>query len=196
MPASNSLIEEKATLRGTARAARQQVSPHEQKAAGVVLAITGLSFLNLKTPRIISGFYPTRDEIDCLPLLATLQGEGHTLALPVIKAKGEPLLFRKWQSGAPVEPGTFKVPVPPPSCEEVEPDIFLVPLLAYDRSGYRLGYGGGFYDRTLAKARTKRSIMTIGLAYDTQEVPNVPRETYDERLDWVLTPSGPIDCKG
>jgi 5-formyltetrahydrofolate cyclo-ligase len=77
---------------------------------------------------------------------------------------------------------------------EVEPDVLLVPLLAFDKHGHRLGYGGGFYDRTLMKLRVKKPVVAVGLAYDELEVDAVPHESYDQRLDWVLTPSGPRKC--
>ena len=77
----------------------------------------------------------------------------------------------------------------------LEPDVLLVPLLAFDRSGHRLGYGGGYYDRTLRDLRRRRPIVAVGLAFGCQEVDAVPHLDYDERLDWVLTPDGPISCR-
>ena len=80
------------------------------------------------------------------------------------------------------------------SAPAVDPDVVLCPLLAFDRTGHRLGYGGGFYDRTLARLRALKPVVAIGLAYDEQRVDAVPHLDYDERLDWVLTPTGPIKC--
>jgi 5-formyltetrahydrofolate cyclo-ligase len=77
---------------------------------------------------------------------------------------------------------------------KLEPDVLLVPLLAFDRQGWRLGYGGGFYDRTLAELRGRKAVTAVGLGYDQQQVDAVPHLAYDQRLDWVLTPSGPIKC--
>ena len=82
-----------------------------------------------------------------------------------------------------------------PDRGEVEPHIVLTPLLAFDANGFRLGYGGGFYDRTLAKLRAKKPVVAVGVAYDEQRVDAVPVESYDQRLDWVLTPSGPLRCQ-
>lgn len=196
MESSQTLVDEKAALRAKARERREKISPAQREAAATALAESALSFLDLSAAKIISGYYPSRDEVDCLPLLDAVEKNGHSVALPFIQAKNEPLIFRAWKSGAPLEPGTFKIPVPPPSSPEVEPDIFLVPLLAFDRAGYRLGYGGGFYDRTLAQVRAKRDVVAIGIAFDEQEMSGVPHAPYDEPLDWLLTPSGPIACKG
>ena len=83
---------------------------------------------------------------------------------------------------------------PLPSAPVLEPDVMLVPLLAFDARGYRLGYGGGFYDRTIAQLRNQKPVLTIGVAFDEQRVDAVPHVDYDQRLDWVLTPSGPLRC--
>jgi 5-formyltetrahydrofolate cyclo-ligase len=94
-----------------------------------------------------------------------------------------------------MDSGVWGIAEPKADKPQVEPDVVLVPLLAFDRRGWRLGYGGGFYDRTLAGLRRRKPIVAVGLAYDGQEVDAVPRLEYDQRLDWVLTPSGPRQCK-
>jgi 5-formyltetrahydrofolate cyclo-ligase len=91
--------------------------------------------------------------------------------------------------------GVWGIPEPKADKPVLEPNVLLVPLLAFDARGGRLGYGGGFYDRTLAGLRAKKPIVAIGLAYDEQQVDAVPHLDYDQRLDWVLTPSGPIRCQ-
>ena len=91
--------------------------------------------------------------------------------------------------------GTWGIAEPLPSRAALEPDIVLVPLLAFDAQGYRLGYGGGFYDRSLAGLRAKKPIVAVGIAYDELKVDAVPHLDYDQRVDWVLTPSGPLRCR-
>ena len=124
-----------------------------------------------------------------------LHAEGFRLALPVMIGKAQPLLMRAWSPGDAMEAAAWGIAEPTADKPEVDPEIVLVPLLAFDARGYRLGYGGGFYDRTLARLRAKQPVVAIGLAYDEQKVDEVPVEAYDQRLDWVLTPSGPLRCQ-
>jgi 5-formyltetrahydrofolate cyclo-ligase len=162
--------------------------------APMALAEIGLGFAGQKPPQVVSGFYPFRSEISTLPLLARLRDEGFTTALPIVLGPGQPLLFRQWADTDAMGKGEWDIPVPLDSAREVLPDILFVPLLAFDRKGYRLGYGGGFYDRTLAKLRAVKSVIAIGTAYAGQEVDMVPRGEFDAPLDWVLTEKGPILC--
>jgi 5-formyltetrahydrofolate cyclo-ligase len=107
--------------------------------------------------------------------------------LPVVIAKNEPLLFRLWRPGMPLEVGRFGTLHPPNDSPLLTPDLVLVPLLAFDRHGDRLGYGGGYYDRTLAALRIERSSRAVGLAYAAQELPELPHQPHDQRLDWIVT---------
>jgi 5-formyltetrahydrofolate cyclo-ligase len=142
-------------------------------------------------PQIATAYVPMRTELDPLPLLSALSMSGLTTALPVVAGKGRPLLFRRWCPGDSTVAAGFDTREPPSENPEVEPDLLLVPLLAFDRRGYRLGYGGGFYDRTLEQLRTRLPAVTaLGVAFDAQEVDGVPHLDYDQRLDGVLTPSG------
>ena len=141
---------------------------------------------------MVSGFSAIGDEIRPLPLLARLMRDGHPLCLPAMQGKGLPLLFREWKPGDPTRDAVWGIHEPLPSAPPVAPDVLLVPLLAFDDRGYRLGYGGGFYDRTIAGLRARQPVVAIGLAFDEQRVDAVPHSDNDERLDWVLTPSGPI----
>ncbi len=150
----------------------------------------GMALLGARGPGYVSGYYPMEGEIWPLPLMAALKAKGHSLALPVMQGKAEPLVFRAWTPGDPLIPGVWGIRQPAPDKPEVLPDIVLVPLLAFDARGYRLGYGGGFYDRTLRALRSVKSVLAVGLALDELEVDVVPHLDYDERLDWVLTPSG------
>lgn len=126
--------------------------------------------------------------------MAWLQAEGFKLALPVMQGREKPLLMRAWSPGDTMAPAQWGIAEPLDDKPEVEPDVVLVPLLAFDARGYRLGYGGGFYDRTLRRLRKLKPVVAVGIAYDEQRVDAVPAESYDEKLDWVLTPSGPQRC--
>jgi 5-formyltetrahydrofolate cyclo-ligase len=138
---------------------------------------------------VVSGYWPFRTEIDPRPLMARLAWLGARLALPVTPPKGsdEPLSFRAWRPEAPLEPGAFGVPEPGADCETVEPDLLLVPLLAFDRAGGRLGYGAGHFDRTLEGLRARRRITALGLAFRVQEVERTPVHGHDQLLDAILT---------
>jgi 5-formyltetrahydrofolate cyclo-ligase len=140
---------------------------------------------------VVAGYLPIRDEIDPLPAMLALSGLGYRVAAPVIEARGRPLAFRSWTPGGTTVTGPFGVPVPAAG-ETVEPDVLLVPMLAFDRRGHRLGYGGGFYDRTIAGLRARREIAAIGFAYADQEMPEVPDSEHDMRLDAIVTDLGVI----
>ncbi|HVR68724.1 MAG TPA: 5-formyltetrahydrofolate cyclo-ligase [Verrucomicrobiae bacterium] len=136
----------------------------------------------------ISAFWPLADELDTRPLIMALSARGHRIGLPVVVKKGQPLLFRLWAPGTELVQGNFRVMTPPPDAPELVPSLLIVPLLSFDRAGYRLGYGGGFYDRTLAKLRAAGgNILAVGVALSVQEVPSVPRDDTDQPLDWIVT---------
>ncbi len=137
--------------------------------------------------QIISAFYPYQSEIDTRPLLGKLAGEGWTTCLPIVLEAGLPLEFRRWLPGAPTIPGVWNIPRPPKDAELLEPDVLIIPLLSFDRQGFRLGYGGGFYDRTLEKLRARKKIIAIGVGYAAQEVDHVPVGEHDQPLDYVMT---------
>jgi 5-formyltetrahydrofolate cyclo-ligase len=141
--------------------------------------------------KVVSAFFPYKSEIDTRPLLGKLAGEGWTTCLPIVIALGEPLIFRRWMPGQPTVPGTWDIPQPTDDAELVEPDVLLVPMMAFDRHGFRLGYGGGFYDRTLEKLRAN---VAVGVAYSMQEVDSVVHGSHDQALDYVLTEKGWHSC--
>jgi 5-formyltetrahydrofolate cyclo-ligase len=136
--------------------------------------------------RTVSGYMPIRSEIDPRPALAALAALGARLCLPVIAGRGLPLGFRAWRPGEPLIDGPFGARVPA-SGAETEPDTLIVPLLAFDGARFRLGYGGGFYDRTLARLRARGPVTAIGLAFAAQAVPAVPRDAFDQPLDRIAT---------
>jgi 5-formyltetrahydrofolate cyclo-ligase len=194
---SQTILEQKRALRARAKSQRASYTAAHRAQAASAVADLGLGFLPpAGATATVSGFAPLADEFRLWPLLRRLAGEGMPLALPVIDGKGKPLLFRAWQPGDATAAGVWGIAEPTPDKPRAEPDILLVPLLAFDREGWRLGYGGGFYDRTLRGLRAHKPIVAVGIAFDEQRVDAVPHLDYDERLDWVLSPSGPIRCVG
>ena len=177
----------KASQRASSTKARDTI--HENAGATAGPKVCELALTNIVWPQgaVVSGFWPYRTEIDLMPLLKRLHENGLNLCLPVVDEMDQPLLFRSWAPGDPTEPGKWDIPVPADSAEEVTPSILLVPMLAFDRRGYRLGYGGGFYDRTLEKLRAEGEITAVGVAYHGQEVGAVVRGVDDQPLDAILT---------
>ena len=137
--------------------------------------------------KLIAGYWPLGDEIDPRPALMALGEAGGQIALPAVAGQGMVLIFRGWRSGDSLESGPFGTAHPPSRAPLVEPDTLLLPLIAFDRAGNRLGYGAGYYDRTVAALRRQKKMLVIGLAYDEQEVPEVPAAQHDQRLDGVIT---------
>jgi 5-formyltetrahydrofolate cyclo-ligase len=185
----------KKALRERMRAWRQDLSQQAVVRAAESVATHGLGFLQPHPTAVVSGFASLPDEFRLWPLLRALSGQGHPLALPVMQGKGNPLIFRAWSPGDTMDSGVWGIAEPKADKAALEPDVVLVPLLAFDVEGWRLGYGGGFFDRTLRGLRARKPATTVGIAFDEQRVDAVPHLDYDERLDWVLTPSGPIRCR-
>ena len=180
------LIEIKKVLRAQVTRTRDMAARETTDASDGLIRNFPTSLIP-EEPSVISGFSPIGSEIDPLPLLADLREKGHDSALPIVVAKGEPLVFRLWSPGDEMASGPFGVQEPLPSAREVVPDILLVPLLAFDRRGYRLGYGGGFYDRTLERLRADGQPVAVGIAFAEQEFDAVPVAAYDQPLDWIVT---------
>ena len=133
----------------------------------------------------MSGFLPIRTEIDPLPAMEEAAAHGR-VGVPVIQRPGLPLLFSRWEPGCALKDGPFGALVPQVA-DYFEPEILIVPLVAFDRSGGRLGYGGGFYDRTLEMLRAKRPTLAIGFAFGAQEAKDLPLEPNDQPLDMLVT---------
>lgn len=170
----------KEDLRRRMRALRSQLATAHPDAAQT-LSLT-------HRPRIVAGYQPFRDEIDPLPLMLKLAAAGARLALPVTPPRDQPspLTFRAWSPGQSLARGGFGVDEPTEG-EVVIPDLILVPLLAFDRRGHRLGYGQGHFDRTLEALRASGTVTAIGLAFAGQELPELPAEPHDQALDAILT---------
>jgi 5-formyltetrahydrofolate cyclo-ligase len=181
------LIQDKRTLRSAMLAWRAGLDEAERRTAAGGLLATLRREKPITTPAMVSGFWPIKEEIDIRPLMVDLLNQGCQLSLPVVQGKGLPLLFRAWRPGDPLEAGVFGTLQPSARREVVEPDALIVPLLACDEEGWRLGYGGGFYDRTLAGLRAKKTVTAVGVGFNDQLVPEVPHGPSDQRLDWLLT---------
>jgi 5-formyltetrahydrofolate cyclo-ligase len=179
------LAQTKADLRRIAASRRDAAAA----AAGAAWAAADRFFAAVPVPpgAAVSGYWPMRSEIDPRPLLTELSARGHPVCLPVVMGKEQPLVFRSWQPGDAMVAGGFGTQVPGAEQKEVVPRVLVVPLLAFDRVGYRLGYGGGFYDRTLAILRAVGPVSAVGLALADQEVDTVPHDELDARLDWIVT---------
>jgi 5-formyltetrahydrofolate cyclo-ligase len=191
---TSDILDAKRALRARIKAWRAGLDTDAVARAADRVAARGLDFLQLQSGAIVSGFASLPDEFRVWPLLRRLHNGGRRLALPVMQGKGQPLLFRAWAPGDAMDRGVWGIGEPKADKPVLEPDVLLVPLLAFDRQGWRLGYGGGFYDRTLRRLRALKPVIAVGLAYDEQQVDAVPHLDYDQRLDWVLRPSGPLRC--
>ncbi len=177
----------KRLLREDAEAARRAAASAGDGSAGARLAENLWAAAVVPRRAAVSGYWPIGDEIDVMPALLALAADGHKVALPVIVGRGRPLEFRVWREGDATRRGAFGIREPLDAAPAIEPDVVLVPLLAFDRAGFRLGYGGGFYDRSLAALRARSPVLAVGIAWSAQEVAAVPRGGHDEPLDWVVT---------
>jgi 5-formyltetrahydrofolate cyclo-ligase len=187
-------LSEKAALRSTALQRRDEMPAAARAAAAEAIAARALP-LGLPPGAVVSGFSPIRSEINPMPLLRRLVADGARLALPTIVARGQPLRFRAFAFGEELDRGQWGIREPKPDAPEVAPDVLIVPLAAFDRNGNRIGYGAGYYDRTLHALRATKPITAIGVAFALQEVAAVPTLRHDARLDLVLTERELIDCR-
>ena len=186
------LTDLKADLRKQGYAARKAPHAADRAAGGSASLAARDHFLAARLhtgAEIISGYCPIRTEIDVMPLMRALHAAGHRLCLPVIEAAGQPLKFREWAPEADMIDGPFGAQLPAEG-EWLEPQLLIAPLVAFDAECWRLGYGGGFYDRTLERLRAKRRTLAIGFAYAAQQIDAMPRDPTDQRLDGVVTEEG------
>ena len=184
----------KAIMRREATARRAALPAAERQQAADAVAARPFP-VSVPPGAVVSGFMPLKSEINPLPLLRQLAEQGAALALPVVAGKGQPLIMRAWTFGGPLASGVWGIREPMPDAPAVDPDILIVPLLAFDRRGHRLGYGAGYYDMTLTALRAIKPIVAVGIAYAAQEVDTVPITPRDARLDLVLTEHETIDFR-
>ncbi len=192
---SDAIAHQKAALRERQLSYRNKCSAQEREEAGIAVAREFVQLVPIKPGVIVSGFFPVGHEFDCMPLLHAAQEAGAALALPRIMPK-RILMFLPWRPGDAMSEGPLGIPYPA-SGEEVHPDIVITPLLAFDEQGRRLGYGGGYYDRAIARLRAMKPIISIGVAQAWQKADDLPAEEHDEdaRLDFILTENGAIHCR-
>lgn len=174
------------------RAERQALSVEARHAAGAALAghLRGLLDARFGGTRgqVFSAYWPIKGEPDLRPLMAELHASGVAVALPVVEIKAAPLVFRRWTPETRMVRGDWNIPVPPADAEALAPDIALAPLMGWDNDGYRLGYGGGYFDRTLAALSPRP--FTIGVGFQSARLATIYPQPHDIALDVILTEAG------
>jgi 5-formyltetrahydrofolate cyclo-ligase len=154
------------------------------------LAENFLAAIPLKDGAVVSAYTAIGEEADPAALLGLLRKRGHSIVLPRVAGRGKALDFHLYEQGAQLVPGGFGLSEPSKDWPKADPDVLIVPLLAIDAKGYRIGYGAGFYDRTLAKLRASREVMAVGFAFAEQLFEDLPHDAHDEKLDWLVTQDG------
>jgi 5-formyltetrahydrofolate cyclo-ligase len=195
MQSSDPAVVEKAALRSAALEKRDAMSAQARAAAAETIAARPFP-VPMPTGTTVAGFSAIRSEINPMPLLRRLAAAGARLALPAIVARRAPLAFRAFAFGQELDRGQWGIREPKRDAPEVHPDILLVPLAAFDRRGFRIGYGAGYYDLSINALRAIKPITAVGLAFAMQEIGAVPVLPHDARLDLVLTEHEVIDCRG
>jgi 5-formyltetrahydrofolate cyclo-ligase len=179
----------------TAALARRDALPAADRAAAAQTVADRPFPLAVPHGAVVSGYSPMRSELNPVPLMRRLADAGAQLALPVVAGRGQPLTMRAWLFGEELASGVWGIREPKPDAPEVFPDILLVPLAAFDRTGHRIGYGAGYYDMTIARLRGMKPALAVGVAFAAQEIERVPATPFDARLDLVLTEREIIDFR-
>ncbi len=196
-PKISSLDELKRELRSQAKRRRAEAAAGDPEAAAYALCerVLGAQTFSKGCPKgcVVSAYWPIGSEIDPRPLMRRLHEDGHPIALPVVVARARPLVFRAWRPGDPLEPAGLGTREPLADRPELTPRVLIVPLLAFDRAGYRLGYGGGYYDRTLTGLRRAGQTLAVGVAYAAQEVAEVPHDGDDQPIEGLVTEAEAIE---
>jgi 5-formyltetrahydrofolate cyclo-ligase len=187
---------EKALHRAAARADRDALSSGlgAAAAAGIAARFMTAPALVERTGigTMTAGYMPIGSEIDPRGLMEQLAARGSGLCLPDVVSPEAPLEFRRWTAGDVLRSGAYGIEVPMPDADRVHPDVVLVPMLAFNRRGYRLGYGGGYYDRTIAALRETKTVLTVGVAFSGQVRDDLPVGPHDVHLDWIVTESAAL----
>ncbi|TMJ03515.1 MAG: 5-formyltetrahydrofolate cyclo-ligase [Alphaproteobacteria bacterium] len=192
---SDAISELKSVIRKDALMRRDALPAAERASAAETIAARAFP-LAISPGTVVSGFMPLKTEINPLPLMRRLTEAGAQLALPAIAGRGKPLIMRAFAIGDALASGQWGIREPNADAPEVAPDILLVPLLAFDRAGHRIGYGAGYYDMTIGKLRAMKPAIAVGIAFAAQEIGEVPVTPRDARLDLVLTEREVIDLRG
>lgn len=167
---------------------RASLSPSFRKEAARAACETFAASVPVRLGQTVSLYWAIREELNPEPLLLHLAREGYDVCLPVIKGREKPLEFRIWQENAPLYPSGFGTMAPGRDAPIVEPDVMVLPMLGFDAQGNRLGYGAGYYDRTIADI--EKPVLLVGYAFSIQEVDLLPAEPHDKPLDMVVTEAG------
>jgi len=194
VPDVASIQDLKSELRREAFARRDALPAAERAAAAQTIAERQFP-VPVPQDAVVSGYSPMKSEFNPVPLMRKLADAGARLALPVVAGRGKPLTMRAWAFGEELASGVWGIREPKADAPEVFPDILLVPLAAFDRSGHRIGYGAGYYDMTIARLRAMKPVTAIGVAFAAQEIDKVPATAFDARLDLVLTEREVIDLR-
>jgi len=188
------LKQAKADLRA-AQLARRPALHAAEPDAGMKACRAFLSAIGFPAGADVSAYLPVGDEFVVMPFARTAHAFGHRVGMPVVVGKGRPLQFRAWTPETQLVAGVMGIPIPPDDADVIVPCLLLVPMMAFDGEGYRLGYGGGFYDRTLALLRAlDPETVAVGVCYAGLEVESVPHDHLDQRLDWIVTEAGARPC--
>jgi 5-formyltetrahydrofolate cyclo-ligase len=186
------VADKKVRLRRAAIAVRRSFAIGIQGAGEAVRdhLLAALDGIAIEAGAVVAAYWPTDDEIDTRPTLIALDALGYRCALPVVLGRGNALIFRIWTPATILQPATYGLLEPPVGAVEAVPRLVLLPLLAFDGAGYRLGQGAGYYDRTLALLRSAGAVTAIGVAFSAQGGGDLPRENHDEQLDAIVTETG------
>ena len=183
-------ISRKQALREQCRARRDALTAEEQKAHAAAFARHFMKSVEAGN-KTVAGYSAFRHELDILPLLTLLANGDRICCLPVTSPPSKQLFFRRWHAKSKMAPGDFGISVPSSEAETVTPDILIVPLLGFDTAHHRIGYGAGYYDRTLRELRKSGyKPFVIGAGYSVQQVESIPAEDHDEVMDMVITEKG------
>lgn len=188
MLADSDIQTAKSTLREQAHAQRAAISAHDRAEAAQNAAAHFFAQIPLQLDQVIAAYWPIRDEIDSKPVLSQLMDAGHVVCLPAVLEGDVPLTFRQWELGAALYEAGFGTLGPSENAPVHQPDVVIIPLLGFDRTGTRLGYGKGHYDRSIAEMSKKP--LLVGYAFAAQELVSIPREKHDVPLDFMVTETG------
>ncbi|WP_299343580.1 5-formyltetrahydrofolate cyclo-ligase [uncultured Maritalea sp.] len=188
MSDTTDLSRAKSDMRDAAHQKRAALSPSFRAEAALAAAETFTASVPIKSGQIVSLYWAIRDELSTEPLLVQLMDEGHQVCLPVVLGRDQPLEFRLWEAGQPLAPSGFGTLAPQAGAPVVVPDVMVLPMLGFDANGNRLGYGAGFYDRTIDQI--EKPLILVGYAFSAQEVDVMPAEPHDKPLDMVVSEAG------